>query len=420
MKKQLDGLDLLRGIGIFGVVTLHGAFYHFGGLYGLDLSNPPPAVTVIGFLLMFAGLFGILSGLVHGLSYHRRAALPGFDPVRALKRGLVAGAFFLVVAYAYFLLTGPGLVHLSEGFMDESIFVHFIRTGILAAPSLDRLLYVDSLVMIGCNLVLLSLYQYAETKLAPRVPAGLRAHLPLFAALVVFLLSLLRLPLYSVYVDAVASGNTVSTLALNWLVNKNNPILPYFAFGLFGTWCAALLASSGGFVRFRRFVAPMGVLFLVVGVALYVLLPESMLERSIDAQWYAIMTLQVGLFLLVVLAFLRTADFHRDGSEKTTRTPMAFLSRYLTRFGVAGLTVFFVESLVSEAVFGLIRRIDPNFSLDLAGAVLFGFCLAVLWGFVLMLWQRSGYRFGIEYAYTRAVKPFGGSQKARKLAGGKE
>ena len=420
MKKQLDGLDLLRGLGIFGVVTLHGAFYHFDGLYGLDLSNPPPAVTVIGFLLMFAGLFGILSGLVHGMSYHRRAALPGFDPGRALKRGLAAGGFFLVVAYAYFLLTGPGLVHLAEGFMDESVFVHFIRTGVLAAPSLDRLLYVDALVMIGCNLILLALYQYAETRLARRVPVGLRSHLPLFAALAVFLLSLLRLPLYSVYLDAVASGHWGVTLALNWFVNKNNPVLPYFAFGLFGTWCAALLSSAGGFVRFRRFVAPVGVFFLVVGAALYVLLPESMLERSIDGQWYAIMTLQVGLFLLVVLGFLRVADFRRDGSEKTTRTPLAFLSRYLTRFGVAGLTVFFVESLLSEAVFGIIRRIDPTFTLDLAGAVLFGFCLAVVWGFVLLVWQRSGYRFGIEYAYTRAMNPFGGSQKARKLAGGKE
>ncbi len=418
MKRQLAGLDLLRGIGIFGVVTLHGAFYHFGGLYDLDLSNPPPAVTVIGFLLMFAGLFGILSGLVHGLSYQRRAEVPGFRPGRALLRGISAGGFFLVVAYAYFLLTGPGIVHLAERYMDESVLVHLIRTGRFVAPSLDRILYVDALVMIGCNLLLLALYQFVAGKVTARMPPKLRAHLPLFAAVSVFLISLLRIPLYSAYLDAVAAGNWPATLALNWLVNKNNPILPYFAFGLFGTWCAALLASPGGFVRFRRAAAPVGLLFLAVGAALFVFLPESMLQRSIDGQWYAIMTLQVGLFLLVVLAFLRACDFRRDGSEKTTRTPVAFLSRFLTRFGVAGLTVFFVESLVSEAVFGLFRRVDPSFSLSLGGALVFGFCLAVFWGFALLLWAKSGYRYGIEYAYTRSMKPFGGSQKAAKLTSG--
>jgi hypothetical protein len=419
MKKQLDGLDLLRGIGIFGVVTLHGAFYHFGGLYDLNLDDPPAAVTVIGFLLMFAGLFGILSGLVHGLSYLRRSEAPGFSPGRALLRGVTAGGFFLVVAYSYFLFTGPGIVHLADRFMDESVLVHLIRTGTWIAPSLDRLLYVDALVMIGCNLVLLALYQFVAGKLAARVAPRLRAHLPLFAAVAVFLLSLLRIPLYSVYVDAIATGNWPTTLALNWLVNKNNPILPYFAFGLFGTWCATLLASPGGFVRFRRFVAPVGSIFLAIGAALYVFLPESMLQRSIDGQWYAIMTLQVGLFLLIVLAFLRACDFRRDGSGKTTRTPFAFLNRYLARFGVAGLTVFFVESLASEAVFGLIRRVDPAFTLSLGGAVLFGFCLAVTWGFVLLLWSRVGYRFGIEDLYTRAMHPFGGSQKAGKLASGR-
>ncbi len=416
MKRTLEGLDLLRGIGIFGVIALHGAFYHFPGLYALDLTNPPPVVTAIGFLLMFAGLFGLLSGLVHGLSHLRRAADPDFRPGRALGRGLAAGGFFLVVAYAYFNLTGPGLVHLSEGYMDESVLVHLVRTGTLAAPSLDRLLYVDALVMIGVNLILLSLFWAAYGKLAPRLPAGLRAHVPGIAGLAVLLLSLLRLPLYPVYLDAVAAKDWPLAFALNWLVNKNNPVLPYLAFGLLGAWCAALLASPGGFVRLRRWVLPAGSVLLAAGVALYVLLPESMLQRAIDGQWYAIMVLQSGLFLLVVLAFLRAVDFHRDGSDKTTATPAAPLARYLRRFGVAGLTAFFLESVLSEAVYGILARVFPGFSPGLSGALLFGLCLAVAWGFLLIPWARTGYRFGIERAYAAAMRPFGGSRKADKLA----
>lgn len=68
MNREYKGLDVLRGFGLFVLVTMHTAFYHFAGLYDLDLNNPPLIVTMIGFLLMFAGMFAMISGLVHTLS----------------------------------------------------------------------------------------------------------------------------------------------------------------------------------------------------------------------------------------------------------------------------------------------------------------------------------------------------------------
>ena len=65
------GIDFLRGLGIFCLVIMHTAFYYFSGLWDLDLESPPLIITVIGFLLMFAGLFGMISGLVHGISIFR-------------------------------------------------------------------------------------------------------------------------------------------------------------------------------------------------------------------------------------------------------------------------------------------------------------------------------------------------------------
>ena len=64
MEKNWRGLDFLRGIGIFFLLVMHSAFYYFSGLWDLDLDNPPLIITVIGFLLMFAGLFAMISGAV--------------------------------------------------------------------------------------------------------------------------------------------------------------------------------------------------------------------------------------------------------------------------------------------------------------------------------------------------------------------
>ena len=51
MKKHYRGIDVLRGLGIFSVLSLHTAFYYYDGIYDLDLSNPPLIITLIGAVL---------------------------------------------------------------------------------------------------------------------------------------------------------------------------------------------------------------------------------------------------------------------------------------------------------------------------------------------------------------------------------
>jgi peptidoglycan/LPS O-acetylase OafA/YrhL len=72
MKKNFTGLDVLRGIGIFALLVMHTAFYHFEGLFELDLNDPPLIVTFIGLILMFAGVFAMISGLVHTYQHYRK------------------------------------------------------------------------------------------------------------------------------------------------------------------------------------------------------------------------------------------------------------------------------------------------------------------------------------------------------------
>ncbi len=127
--KPYQGLDFLRGLGIFILLILHSAFYYYSGLWDLDLENPPLIITVIGFLLMFAGLFAIISGAVHGISMHRLVSQPGWSLHRIAGKKISSAVFILIVAYLYFIFTGPGLSDFANRRMNNSILVELIRNG---------------------------------------------------------------------------------------------------------------------------------------------------------------------------------------------------------------------------------------------------------------------------------------------------
>ena len=120
MKRQYLGLDILRGLGVFIVVWLHSAFYYFDGLYDLDLNNPPMIVTLIGLLLMFAGLFAMVSGTAHTLQLYRKAD-SGYEPKKILVFNSIGGLLILAIGYAYFIFTGAGLVHFETRSMNNSM-----------------------------------------------------------------------------------------------------------------------------------------------------------------------------------------------------------------------------------------------------------------------------------------------------------
>jgi hypothetical protein len=233
----------------------------------------------------------------------------------------------------------------------------------------------------------------------------------LISGLAFFLLSLLRIPLYEAYMAASGQGRHGTVLLLNWLVNKNNPLMPYLSFGLLGAWMGVLLVR-GDWKRMVRQVLPVGMILFAAGAALYVKLPDTMLQRSIDGKWFAIMTAQLGLFLMLVLLMLRMFDFRKAGPIRQLPPALAFFSR----FGVAGLTAFFFESIVSAFAFRFIRLFMPTLRFDLPGSLLYGFSLALVWGFLLFLWEKYDYRYGIEYAICRLLAPFGHSAKQDKLS----
>jgi surface polysaccharide O-acyltransferase-like enzyme len=411
MKKQYLGLDILRGLGVFMVVWLHSAFYYFDGLYDLDLNNPPLIVTLIGLLLMFAGLFAMISGTAHTLQLHRKAD-GGYEPKKALVFNSISGSLILAIGYAYFIFTGAGLVHFETRSMNNSMLVDLIRYGRISTIVSERVLYIDSLVMIGMNVLVMGLMFTLARRWVRDKKIQSWSSFYLVSASGAFLVSLVRIPLYDVYLKVVAENQLGMVLLLNGFVNKNNPLLPYLGFGLMGAWMASTLKEQG-WRSLLHTALPLSLVLLTTGILLYVGLPDTMLQRSIDLKWYAIMVAQLGLFLGMMLAAL----WHYDFGRKEDVQHMSFVGTFLYRFGVAGLTVFFLESVVSACIYRVLSLMIPGLHFGLLASLVYGLVLALCWGFFLMLWGKVQFRYGLEHFSCRVLDRFGESEKKHKLNG---
>ncbi len=402
MKKHYFGLDFLRGLGIFMVLVLHTAFYFYKDIYDVDLDNPSLIITLIGFLLMFAGLFAMISGVSHTISYLNRL---DHKKEHRTQYMIISGILLLVIAYLYFIFTGPGIILFETRTMDESLFVSLINQGSFQNLTLTRILYVDSLVMLGLNVILLGfLFKLIGKHLKnPKI-----SHFLLFGATFFMVLSYIRIPLYNIYLSALDNDKIGLVLILNWFVAKNNPILPFFAFALFGAWIGTMLYHFE-YKKMKNQMFIVAGVYLLIGILGYILAPETMLERAIDPTWYFIMVIQIGLFILMILFAHRIYDVNERKKN--------VISVFLSRFGVAGLSVFFIESMVSALLFKFIN-LFITFNLGIPGAILYGLFLGIVWGFVLYFWQKKQYRYGIEWIHSSLLNQAGNSSKLLKLKGG--
>lgn len=402
------GLDFLRGLGIFLLLIMHTAFYYYSGIWEVDFDNPPLIITIIGLLLMFAGLFAMISGAVHGLSMARLSIDNQWTPEQIWRKKWLTGLFILITAYLYFIFTGPGLADFSASRMNNSILVEWLRQGRLTGTGTERLLYVDSLVMIGSNIILVSLVWIILIRLNRLRPGWLLA-----LSGVVMLISLVRLPLYSYYLEQVEKEQWLAVLALFWLVNKNNPVLPFLAFGLLGSWLGLLLHQK----KSLRPAVILGLAAFVTGVFLYILLPDTMLQREIDLKWYSIMIAQLGLFVLLIVGSVKVFDRgKRDGSGNQKLQNITLPFRLICLFSRGGLTAFFWESVLSAFVWRFLLLLRPDLQLGLAGALIFGAVMAIFWLLILVLWQSVGFAGSIEHIYGLLVRKYGGaSSKLAKL-----
>jgi hypothetical protein len=397
--QRLRGLDIIRGVGIIGVVFLHSATFHYEGITAIDFSHPPLLITVIGFLLMWAGLFAVVSSAAYAYASACRVASGGVSAAQLLPHFWVSGGVLLVLHYIYFVFLGPRLLDVVHGAHQDGLLPGLIASGVLPPVTPERFFYSTTLSMIGWNLVLIGpLLSF----LASEHGLGrMRRNGVVLGALgtAVMLGSIARIPLYSVAVRAIETGDDIASLFWGFLVNKNNPILPYLAFGLFGTWLGLALARRQNLGRVLGSFAMVGLLWLTMGLAGLFLLPDTMLQRDIDLYWYFITVFQLGLFLMIVTAVLAVADVSR----------VHLVERYLVpvrRMGMVSLSVFMFETVLSQILVRAGDALFPGWRMQIVWCLVFGGVNALLWVGIVAVWARCGFCYSIEWLVGRVYAWF--------------
>jgi surface polysaccharide O-acyltransferase-like enzyme len=390
--RRLAGLDVIRGVGILAVVFLHSATFYYQGITTIDWDDPPLLIQVIGFLLMWAGLFAVVSSAAYAYSMAKRIANGEMRVQQLVWNWVVAGGFLLVLHYVYFVALAPKLLDVVGGAHMYSLIPGWIATGKFPPVYPERMFYSTALSMVAWNLLLIGplLWALIRRRGLPQMKRNGAILGGLGTALI--LLSLARIPLYPLSVDAIDQGTVISAIGWGFLVGKNNPILPYVGFGLFGTWFGLALAQSQTPRRVLSFFSLVGMLWLIAGIVGLFLLPTTMLEREIDLYWYLITLFLLGLSLLLVSA----ASFVFDFGAKTT----SVLRRALVpvrRLGKVSLSIFCLETVLSQILVVVADVLFGGWRRQMSLCLAFGAFCVLLWMGLVALWAQFGFLYSMEW-----------------------
>lgn len=419
--------DILRGLAIAAMVFLHNGAFHLADV-GAVLADPPPWLILFGFLLLWAGLFGVVSGAANAATTMRR-----LDNVKttggawtyppALVRGAVQT--FLIVFVLHWVWTiGVGNSAVTASPDDPTLRVTMLPGlmfyGFVPRVHPESWVFASALWMIGANVLLVSLtlrgyYRHHP----PRADDNLIPFLMATAAAVLVATPFLRALLFPTVVALVRDGGAsiAAAVPLALLVNDPNPVFPFFAYGLLGAIVGVSLArDEPRRVLYRRMLgaglvlALAGAAGLVVSGGVVVADREGIWGQS-PLYFSALAWLLLGIFCWLIAGLLAAFDPGPDSARIQWRPTWL---RPLVRFGRLSLTVFLLEGILAMALRLGLDAIAPGWNATLAPVLAFAAANLLLWHAILVAWERVGFVGSMEWALARIRR---NEDRARALSG---
>lgn len=400
--KRLSGIDALRGLGILGMVFVHSATFYYGNITRLDYDNPPLVITVIGFLLMWAGLFGIISGLVHAYVSVKRLQAGQLTPRQLVLNYWIAGGYFLFLHYIYTQIFAPKLLDVVSGHHKQALLPGLLATGSFATWHVSRLYEASTLSAIGWSLIFTGPLLYLLLRRNGLERQRRNTLIIGGVATAIIVLSLIRIPFYPLTLQIIEQGNVLTATALGFLFNKNYPILPFCGFGIFGTLLGVWLAQSIRPLRIFWQGIGLGILWLSLGLVGILLLPDTLLERTIDLFWYMLTLMQLGIFLIMVMFALVGIDLVKGQWPLRAQKCLS----PLRRTGMLTLSVFMLETLLSQSLALVADRVLPGWNMEINNCLIFGAFNALLWLLIPALWGLVNFRYSMEWITVRVYAWF--------------
>jgi hypothetical protein len=404
-------LDIVRGLAILGMVFLHNGAFHFAKVEEA-LKSPPPWLMAFGFLLLWAGLFGVVSGAANATTALRRLGREAEQkngPWR-YPRSLVSGALqtfaiLFVLHWVWTIVVGNSAV--TRDLNDPTLRVTLIP-GLMYYGSFPRIhpeswVFASALWMIASNVLLVALtFRWIYRRRPPREGDGLTRSLLLIGALVLLATPLLRTLLFPLMTALVARGGAsiAAAVPLALLINDPNPLFPFFAYGLLGAVVGAALVRNEPRRPLYILMGRCGLVLVALGAAGVaasggvVLAGREEIWGQSALYFSSLAYLLLGVFAWLLIGLLAAFD-PPAGSGCVPWRPSWLPA--LLRFGRLSLTVFMLEGILGMALRIGLDALVPGWNDVLWPVLLFALGNLLVWHGILVLWERAGYRGSLEW-----------------------
>jgi hypothetical protein len=367
--------------------------YNFANIHKIDFSNPPILIVLISFLILWGGLIILYSGFANTLMLAGRLGGPReFRPFGFL---IISGLIYILVHYLLVLIFGRWSVDFMNNQPNLTAIASTIRFGSLSLPETSKLFEGTSLSTIALNLIVITLINFALLKKGGIDKENRNYLILLCGGSLIMVFSYFRINLFSMFQDAITDGKAGWAIAGSFFLANPYPLIPYLAYGLFGS-AAALMFYKGQRKLIGRFMIPLGIAFLVYGVVGAMRYDKTI--STPDMFWYFKTHLELGIFLLTLSAFLMGARKH---GHKKSRFPL------IMWFSRISLTIYLLETVVSELLGKAGQIIFPGWNETINGCLIFGALNVALWAIILYFWRKIDFRYSFEYFWVKTFSKFG-------------
>ena len=391
--ERIESLDILRGVALMFIIFFHASIYNFANIHKIDFSNPPILIVIMSFMALWGGIFIIYSALANSLMTLKRTAPERNGGV--FNYLIFAGAAYLFFHYILNIILGRWSIDFVNNQPDMTLAANLFRSKHLIFPHVTKFFEGSSLSTIGLNLIIISLVLLFILK-NNGIKKELRNYLLLgIPGFLIMVLSFVRIPVYNLFTQAVESKNYILATIYSFTIANPYPLLPYLSYGFFGAM-AGLMIYNNRKDLMKKIIAPAGALFTIYG-----LIGMMNFEKTIskpDYFWYFKTNFELGIFLLMLIFTVLVIE-HRTN----------FVNKFhiIKWFGRVSLTIYMLETSVSEILRILLHSVLPSWDQTINGSLAFGAFNVAVWIFILFFWRKNNFKYSLEYFWVLCFQRIG-------------
>jgi hypothetical protein len=379
--KRIGAFDFLRGILLIFIIIFHASVYNYANIHKIDFTNPPISVVIISFLTLWGGLLIFYSGMINTLMTLRR------NDRSYIKFLFYAGLICIFVNYLLNILLGRWANDFVNNRPDMSVVANLIRNSHLSMPHLSKWFEGSSLMIIGVNLICLSLFFHLFFK--TNAKDFKKQYLILgISGFAIMLVSFIRIPLYPMIEQSIQQHNYILAAILSYTVANPYPIFPYLAYGLFASMMGIMVYQQR-FDLIKRIMIPIASFFTLFGIA-GMMQFEKTISKA-DYFWYFKTQSELGVFIFIAIFVTYLYMIRHEEFE---------WARFIKNFSTVCLSIYLLEVTISELFGRALSSILPSWNQTINGCLLFGFGNVLVWGLILMMWRKTNFKYSVEYFWV--------------------